>query len=35
MDLNGYYGGCPRMPLLPLTVDQRMKAEELLRDIRN
>ena len=35
MDLNGYYGGYPRMPLLPLTADQRMKAEELLRDIRN
>ncbi|HEV2275076.1 MAG TPA: dihydrodipicolinate synthase family protein, partial [Acidobacteriaceae bacterium] len=35
MDVNGYYGGWPRMPLLPLTGDQRKKVEELLQDIRN
>ena len=35
MDLNGYFGGCPRLPLLPLTAEQRTKTEELLRDIRN
>ncbi len=35
MDLNGYYGGWPRLPLLPLTAEDRAKVEELLRDIRN
>jgi 4-hydroxy-2-oxoglutarate aldolase len=35
MDFNGYYGGPPRLPLLPLTADQRDKIEQLFADIRN
>jgi dihydrodipicolinate synthase/N-acetylneuraminate lyase len=35
MDLNGYYGGLARLPLLPLTVDTKKEIESLLADIRN
>ena len=35
MDLNGYYGGPPRLPLLPLTADLKSEVEQLMRDIRN
>jgi dihydrodipicolinate synthase/N-acetylneuraminate lyase len=35
LDLNGYYGGRPRMPLLPLTAEEQRKVEELTADIRN
>jgi 4-hydroxy-2-oxoglutarate aldolase len=35
LDLNGYYGGRPRMPLLPLTRDEQQTVEELIQDIRN
>ena len=35
MDLNGYYGGSPRLPLLPLTGDQKSEVEQLMSDIRN
>jgi dihydrodipicolinate synthase/N-acetylneuraminate lyase len=35
MDLNGYFGGWSRLPLLPLTADERKTVEGLLRDIRN
>ncbi len=35
LDLNGYYGGRPRMPLLPLTADEQRKVEEITQDIRN
>lgn len=35
MDLNGYYGGPPRLPLLPLTADQRAEVERLMVDVRN
>jgi 4-hydroxy-2-oxoglutarate aldolase len=35
MDLNGYFGGLPRLPLLPLTADEQKTVEELLTDIRN
>jgi 4-hydroxy-2-oxoglutarate aldolase len=35
MDLNGYYGGPPRMPLLPLTADLKSEVEQVMRDIRN
>jgi 4-hydroxy-2-oxoglutarate aldolase len=35
MDLNGYYGGPPRLPLLPLTGDQRAEVERLMADVRN
>jgi len=34
-DFNGYYGGYPRQPLLPLTADQKTHVEELLSEIRN
>jgi 4-hydroxy-2-oxoglutarate aldolase len=35
LDLNGYYGGRPRMPLLPLTGDEQRQVDELMADIRN
>jgi 4-hydroxy-2-oxoglutarate aldolase len=35
MDFNGYYGGSPRLPLLPLTADLKNEVERLLADIRN
>jgi 4-hydroxy-2-oxoglutarate aldolase len=34
-DLNGYYGGPPRLPFLPLTADQKAEVEQLMSDIRN
>jgi dihydrodipicolinate synthase/N-acetylneuraminate lyase len=34
-DLNGFYGGNPRLPLLPLTASQRHEVEELMADIKN
>jgi dihydrodipicolinate synthase/N-acetylneuraminate lyase len=33
-DLNGYYGGSPRLPLLPLTAPERDEMEQSLRNIR-
>jgi dihydrodipicolinate synthase/N-acetylneuraminate lyase len=35
MDVNGYYGGPARLPLLPLTADLKAEVEALLADIRN
>jgi dihydrodipicolinate synthase/N-acetylneuraminate lyase len=35
MDLNGYYGGPARLPLLPLTADLKTEIEGLLAEIRN
>lgn len=35
MDLNGYFGGTPRLPLLPLTADRKQEIERLMADIRN
>ena len=35
MDLNGYYGGPARLPLLPLTAALKAEVEKLLGDIRN
>jgi 4-hydroxy-2-oxoglutarate aldolase len=35
LDLNGYYGGRPRMPLLPLVAAEQRLVEELIYDIRN
>jgi len=35
LDLNGYYGGPPRLPLLPLTGDQRADVERVMADVRN
>jgi len=34
-DLNGYYGGPARLPLLPLTGAERNEVEELMLGIRN
>jgi dihydrodipicolinate synthase/N-acetylneuraminate lyase len=34
-DLNGFYGGSPRLPLLPLTAEQRSEIEELMREIKS
>ena len=35
MDLNGYFGGASRLPLLPLTSDEKSEVERLMADIRN
>jgi 4-hydroxy-2-oxoglutarate aldolase len=35
LDLNGYYGGPARLPLLPLTAELKAEVENLLADIRN
>ena len=35
MDFNGYYGGPPRLPLLPLTADAKAEVEQWMADIRN
>ena len=35
MDLNGYYGGPPRLPLLPLTAEQKGEVERQMKDIKN
>jgi 4-hydroxy-2-oxoglutarate aldolase len=35
MDLNGYYGGSVRLPLLPLTAPLKAEVERLTRDIRH
>ena len=35
MDLNGYFGGYARLPLLPLTGEQKQEIEQLMTDIRN
>jgi 4-hydroxy-2-oxoglutarate aldolase len=34
MDLNGYYGGPARLPLLPLTAAARTEIETLFRDVK-
>jgi dihydrodipicolinate synthase/N-acetylneuraminate lyase len=34
-DFNGYYGGRPRSPLLPLTGEEKAEVEALLGEIRN
>lgn len=34
-DFNGYFGGTPRLPRLPLTAEQRAEVEEALREVRN
>jgi 4-hydroxy-2-oxoglutarate aldolase len=33
-DLNGYYGGSPRLPLLPLTAAERDEVDAMLADVR-
>jgi 4-hydroxy-2-oxoglutarate aldolase len=35
MELNGYYGGPVRLPLLPLDADAKAQVERLMADIRN
>ena len=35
MDLNGYFGGPSRLPLLPLTAEQKAGVGRLMADIRN
>jgi dihydrodipicolinate synthase/N-acetylneuraminate lyase len=35
MDLNGYFGGTVRLPLLPLTADLKAEVERLMADIRS
>jgi 4-hydroxy-2-oxoglutarate aldolase len=35
LDLNGYYGGPVRLPLLPVTADIKTEIEQLMADIRN
>ncbi len=34
-DLNGYYGGRARLPLLPLTGDEQAEVTRVMRDLRN
>jgi dihydrodipicolinate synthase/N-acetylneuraminate lyase len=34
-DLNGYYGGAARLPLLPLTANQKEEVARVMRDVRN
>ena len=35
MDLNGYYGGLPRPPMLPLTAEQKQEVEHQMAGVRN
>jgi 4-hydroxy-2-oxoglutarate aldolase len=35
MDLNGYFGGPVRLPLLPVTADLKAEIERMMADIRN
>src|SRR5579871_873888 len=35
MDLNGYYGGMPRLPLLPPTQAHKMEIETMMNSFRN
>ncbi len=35
MDLNGYYGGPPRLPLTPPTPEAKREIEEAFRDLKN
>jgi dihydrodipicolinate synthase/N-acetylneuraminate lyase len=34
-DFNGFYGGCPRAPLLAPTAEEKVEIEKLLAEIRN
>jgi 4-hydroxy-2-oxoglutarate aldolase len=34
-DLNGYFGGRPRLPLLPLTGEERVEIEALMQGLRH
>ncbi len=35
MNLNGYYGGPARLPLLPLTADLKAEVQAIMADVRN
>jgi 4-hydroxy-2-oxoglutarate aldolase len=35
MDFNGYFGGPARLPLLPLTSEEKGEVERMLADVRN
>jgi 4-hydroxy-2-oxoglutarate aldolase len=35
MDFNGYFGGPARLPLLPVTGEEKLEVERLLADVRN
>ena len=35
MDLNGYFGGPVRLPLLPLTAEDKKQVEQLMQNIKN
>jgi len=35
MDLNGYYGGLPRLPLLPPTAAQKKEIEAMMANFQN
>jgi 4-hydroxy-2-oxoglutarate aldolase len=34
-ELSGYYGGPPRLPLLPITAEQRRELADLLHSLRS
>ncbi len=34
-DLNGFYGGRPRLPLLPLTAEEQAEVADAMRELRN
>jgi 4-hydroxy-2-oxoglutarate aldolase len=34
MDLNGYYGGPPRLPLVPATAEAKKEIEEAFADLK-
>jgi 4-hydroxy-2-oxoglutarate aldolase len=34
MDLNGYYGGPPRLPFVPVSPDARREIEDAFRDLK-
>jgi dihydrodipicolinate synthase/N-acetylneuraminate lyase len=34
-DINGFYGGNPRLPLLPLTAAQRQEVERLIAEVKS
>ena len=34
-DLNGYYGGAPRLPRVGLTAEEKVRVEKALREVRN
>jgi 4-hydroxy-2-oxoglutarate aldolase len=34
MDVNGYYGGPPRLPFVPVSADARSEIEHAFRDLK-